>query len=40
MGAVSRYKDGVVSFCEKEFGTRDLNECRIRMKEAYKDIWG
>jgi hypothetical protein len=40
MAAVTRYKEGVQSFCQREFGTSNLDECRMRMKESYKDVWG
>jgi len=39
MGAVENYKAGVQHFCEREFGTGNLSECRLRIKDAYKGAW-
>lgn len=37
--ATDLYTASMKSFCKREFGTEDLGECRIKMKEAYKGVW-
>jgi len=39
MGAKERYESSMKNFCKTEFGTDDLDKCRLEMRNEYRGVW-